>query len=52
MIDENDSGPVPRDGLVWRVAGKIGKATAERAINSLAEDGRLVDGSDGVLPTS
>ena len=50
MVEENDNEPVPRNGLVWRVAGKIGKATAERAVDSLAEDGRLIDGSDGVLP--
>jgi len=51
MVDENDNQPVPREGLVWRVAGDIGKATADRALDSLIEAGRVMEGSDGVLPT-
>jgi len=50
MVRENDNQPVPRDGLVWRVAGDIGKATAERAVDKLREEGRLIEGSDGILP--
>jgi len=50
MVEENDNQPVPRDGLVWRMAGKIGKATAERAVDTLAENGRLMEGADGILP--
>jgi len=51
MVEQNDNQPVPRDGLVWRCAGDIGKATAERAVDKLADTGRVLDGSDGVLPT-
>ena len=51
MVEQNDGQPVPRDGLVWRCAGEIGKATADRAVEQLKDTGRVLDGSDGVLPT-
>ena len=51
MVAENDGQPVPREGLVWRCAGEIGKVTAENALDQLKETGRVLDGSDGVLPT-
>lgn len=51
MVEENDGQPVPRDGLVWRCAGEIGKVTAENAVEALIHDkGRVFEGSDGVLP--
>jgi len=52
MVEKNDNQPVPRDGLVWRVAGDVGKATAENAVDTLVHDkGRVMEGSDGLLPT-
>ena len=51
MVEENDGQPVPREGLEWRCSGAIGKATASNAIDTLKEKGRVLDGSDGVLPT-
>ena len=51
MVEQNDNQPVPREGLVWRSTGPIGKATASRAADHLAERGRIMDSSDGILPT-
>jgi predicted lipoprotein len=51
MVEQNDNQPVPREGLVWRSTGSIGKATASRAADRLAERGRITDSSDGILPT-
>jgi len=51
MVEQNENQPVAREGVVWRVAGDIGKATADRALESLIESGRVMEGSDGVLPT-
>jgi P4 family phage/plasmid primase-like protien len=52
MVDENDGQPVSRDGLIWRAAsGDMGKVTAENAVDKLKTDGRVLDGSDGILPT-
>jgi len=51
MVEQNDNQPVPREGLVWRSTGPIGKATASRAVDRLAERGRIMDSSDGILPT-
>lgn len=43
MLEENGGEPIPRSGLVWRVAGDIGKATGENAVDELIETGRLLD---------
>jgi len=52
MIEENDGQPVPREGLEWRCSGEIGKATASNAVESLIHDsGRVMEGSDGLMPT-
>jgi len=51
MVEQNDNQPVPREGLVWRSTGPIGKATASRAVDHLKKHGRVMDGSDGILPT-
>jgi len=51
MVAQNDDQPVPREGIVWRVAGDLTKVTAENALDDLVEAGRVMDGSDGVLPT-
>jgi hypothetical protein len=51
MVEQNDNQPVPREGLVWRSTGPIGKATASRAVDHLAKKGRIMDSSDGILPT-
>jgi len=51
MVEKNDNQPVPREGLVWRSTGPIGKSTASNAADLLAERGRIMDSSDGILPT-
>jgi len=51
MLDENDGEPVPRSGLVWRVAGDIGKATAENAVDTLIDTGRLLELDNDLLTT-
>ena len=51
MLEANDREPIPRSGLVWRVAGDIGKATAENAVDELIETGRLLDLDDDHLTT-
>jgi len=51
MVEENNGDAVPREGIVWRVAGQIGKATGERALDELKKNGRVMAGDDGILPT-
>ena len=51
MVEQNDSQPVPRNGLVWRCAGDMGKVTASNAVDHLKKRGSIMDGSDGLLPT-
>jgi P4 family phage/plasmid primase-like protien len=53
MIENNDGQPVSRNALAWRAAGgQMGKQTAENAIDNLAKKGEVIDGSDGLMPTS
>jgi P4 family phage/plasmid primase-like protien len=53
MVENNDGQPVSRNALAWRAAGgQMGKQTAENAIDNLAKKGEVIDGSDGLMPTS
>jgi putative DNA primase/helicase len=52
LVEDNDNQAIPREGLVWACAGKIGKATAENSVDRLLKEGKLYENGNGeLLPT-
>lgn len=51
LVDKNDGNPVPVERVAWSASTHdIGKSSAENAVNSLAESGRVVQTDGTVLP--
>jgi len=50
MVEDNGNDPVPRNGLVWRCASQMGKATADNVVGELVTEGEIMENEDGVIP--
>lgn len=51
LVSDNGNEPVSRDMILGRAMSQMGRASAERAIDALLEQGDLMDTGDGLLPT-